>query len=310
MGTLRHFTYIRKFFLLILPVFLCLLPPLAGAQPLRVTDEVGRTIILEQNPSRIISLAPSITEILFALGLDREIVGVTEFCDYPPRARQKPSIGGFMNPSLERIVSLEPDLVIVAKEFYRPGFIRELERLDLPVYVSDPSVVESVFSALHQLGGVVGRVSEAETLAHRIRSQMEKIRGVLSDYPRRRVLYVLWHDPLMSVGPGSFVHELIEQAGGQNIVVGNGMAYSRLAMETVIARDPEVIIFPDELGESEIRAQKETWRLRWGMLSAVRQERFYVVDADLVHRPGPRLAQGLLELARVIHPEAYGEEGP
>ena len=273
-----------------------------------MTDDLGREVRLKAAPSRMISLAPSVTEILFALGLDREIVGVTSTCDYPPQAKTKPSVGTSINPDLEKMVSLQPDLIIAAKGIYRPDLAKEMERLHLPFYVSDPATLDSIFSSIEHLGQLTEKVREGRLLIQQMRSKFDRIRKRVINIPPRRVLYILWHDPLMTVGPGGFIHELIELAGGQNIYSKPGAPYTWFSMEEVILKDPEVVIFPGELGESVVQSQKQIWERRWGMLSAVKEGRLYITNSDLLHRPGPRIVQGLEVLARIIHPEVFEDE--
>lgn len=301
----RHFLGICLLFLILASLSFA---PLARAEILMITDDLNREIRLNQVPSRIISLAPSVTEILFALGLDQEIAGVTAACDFPSLAKIKPSIGTSMNPDLEKIVSLQPDIVIAAKGIFRPELIKEMERLHVPIYVSDPATLGALFKNIEHLGKLTGKMEKAHSLILEMRSRITSIQKSLRGIPPHRVLYILWHDPLMTVGPGSFIHELIETAGGQNIYSKTGIPYTQFSMEAVIAKDPEVIIFPDELGKSAIQSQKGIWQKRWGMLSAVKAGRLYTANSDLLHRPGPRIVEGLEFLAHAIHPEVFGDE--
>jgi iron complex transport system substrate-binding protein len=178
----------------------------------------------------------------------------------------------------------------------------------VPIYVSDPATLGALFKNIEHLGKLTGKMKEAHSLILEMRSRITSIQKSLRGIPHRRVLYILWHDPLMTVGPGSFIHELIETAGGRNIYSKTGIPYTQFSMEEVIAKDPEVIFFPDELGESAIQSQKAIWKKRWGMLSAVKAGKLFTANSDLLHRPGPRIVEGLELLAHTIHPEVFGDE--
>jgi iron complex transport system substrate-binding protein len=283
-------------------------PIAAHAEPFTVQDDLGRSLTFPQTPSRIVSLAPSVTEILFALGLEGRIVGVSANCDFPAGALEKPSVGYSMSPDLEKIVSLRPDLIILATGIFRPDLIPQLERLRLPVYVSAPNDIEAILRSIGQLGRMTGKFPEAEALNRDIRFRMDGILKRLVGRPIRPVLYVLWHDPLMTVGPGSFIYELIELAGGRNIHTRPGMPYTRFSMEEVVSKNPEVIIFPSDLGDAVTRTEMKLWKERWGMIQAVRSGNLYPLESDYLRRPGPRIVDGLELLARVIHPEVFHGE--
>ncbi len=274
----------------------------ALAEPITVTDAIGRTLILPDAPSRIISLAPSVTEILFALGLDEEIVGVTTACDFPARALEKPSVGGSISPDLEIMLRLKPDLILGIKGLQRPGLTDELDRLGLPIYLTNPSSLDLTLRDIRLIGQMVDRIQEAEALAQDIESHMEEIQVRVHGYPRTKILYVLWNDPLMTVTRSSFIGEMIEIAGGENIASEGLKGYIQIGMERVLAQDPEVVIFASEMGEGTAMLERQRWS-RWKQLTAVKDQRLHILNSDLLHRPGPRLGDAIESLAAVLHPE-------
>ncbi len=299
--------------LLFLPV---LLLPLWACRPLSsqgdaprsaelriVTDEIGRRVAIPPSPQRLISLAPSVTEMLFALGLEERIVGVTSYCDYPAAARAKEKVGDILNPSLERILALRPDLVIISTATQLERFARRLEEAGVPLYVVNADRVEDVLRSLENLGEIMGRREEAERVVHALRARLEDVRARVRGRPRPRVLMVIQRDPLLVPGRGAFMTDLVEQAGGQSITADAEREWTPYSLETVLARAPEVIILP-----SRERITRRLVDMRWPELEAtpaLRQGRVYAIHTDLLMRPGPRLIEGVEELARVLHPEVF-----
>lgn len=288
------------------------MPFMANVTPRTFVDALGKKLFLAKPPSRVVSMAPSLTEILYALDLDETVVAVTPFCDYPPEARRKTQLGG-THPSAEQILSLKPDLVLVPQDFIQPDLLHSLDRLKIPVFVLRASQLEDVLGQIQTLARMFNRVKAGDELVGTIRRRVQLVKARTQSLVRPRVLYVLNADPLQTAGPGSFIHQLIEAAGGTNIAGETATPYPRLAMEEVVARDPEIIVFP--VGDSEgipVEDQRQ-WR-RWSNLSAVTHNRFVAVPSVLLDRPGPRLVEGLELLARAIHPEAYvdasGDKAP
>lgn len=280
------------------------MPFMAHVSSRSFVDDAGHRIYLAKAPARIVSLAPSITEMLFSLGLEEQIVGVTEFCDYPAAAKSKTKVG-YANPSVEAIITLRPELVLAPRDFLRPDLQVKLEQLKIPVFVLDAHTLEDIPLQIHTLGQMFEKVSAANGVTQLMRQRMVEIRHTVEHLPAKRVLYVLNSQPLITVGPGSFIHQMIGAAGGMNIATQASEAYPRLSMETVLKEDPEVLIFPSGEVETVPRSEQQQWR-RWASLSAVKQQRFYEVSSSLLNRPGPRVVDGLEQLARAIHPEAFG----
>ncbi|MDE3035835.1 MAG: cobalamin-binding protein [Nitrospirota bacterium] len=282
------------------------MPFMANLASRTFVDDLGRKLYLAKPPVRIVSLAPSMTEILYSLGLDEEIVGVTEFCDYPPQALAKPKVG-YSNPNVESIVALKPDLILAPSAFLRADTLAKLEQLKIATFVLDAKTIEDIPSHVQTIGRMLDRAQAAGRVATEMRQQVAVIRAAVQALPRPRVLYVLNSQPLITVGPGSFIHQMIELAGGVNVAGRAQTPYPRLSMEEVLKEDPELLLFPVGTAESISESEQQQWR-RWTTLSAVKHRRFHQVPADLLNRPGPRITQGLEVLARSIHPEAFSRQ--
>ncbi|HEX77820.1 MAG TPA: cobalamin-binding protein [Dehalococcoidia bacterium] len=275
--------------------------------PLEITDQLDRTVRLEKIPERIISLASSNTEILFALGLGDRVVGVTKYCDFPPEARQKEQIGGFSTPDIEKVVSLSPDL-IVAASIHQKKIIPELERRNLPVIALAPKTLSDVLEAITLMGRISGRVDEAKRLVEDMQGRIDRVTSLtegLSSQDRPRVFYISWHDPLRTVGGDKLHNELIRVAGGENIF-GDVTGYPTVDLEIVLERDPQVIVASS--GHGSAGRSPFQWAISEPRLKgteALKLGRVYEVDADIVSRPGPRIVQGLEAMLQFIHPELH-----
>ena len=269
-------------------------------------DDLGRKVYLAQPARRVISLAPSVTEILFAVGLETEIVGVTTFCDYPPRAKLKPKVGSSI-PNLEAILGLKPDLVLGNQDFIRPDVLAKLEQLRVPVFLLLPKTVEDILGHISTVGRLVGHEKDARLVVQGLRDRLAEIRRRMARVQRVRVFYVVNTDPLISVGSGSFIHHMLDVAGGENIVGRTTTAYPKVSLEEVIRKNPEVIMFPIGTTEGIPEAEQQGWR-KWTGVSAVAQNRLYQVKGELVNRPGPRVIEGIEVLARLLHPELFSSK--
>ncbi|MDD4984768.1 MAG: cobalamin-binding protein [Dehalococcoidales bacterium] len=272
-----------------------------------VTDQLGRTVEFDNVPQRIVSLAPSNTEILFALGLDDRVVGVTEYCDYPAAARDKAVIGGFSTGDLERVVALSPDLVL-ATSMHEADVLPALEKRGLTVFVLAPATLDEVLESISLVGEVTGKVEEAAGLVNdmnrRISAVTAKTAG-LSSEQRPRVFFITWHDPLMTPGSETRHDELIQMAGGVNIA-RDLIGYADISLEAVIEANPEVMIAGVGMGDGEdLPAQFMRTEPRLGNTEARRNGWIYEVDTDLEGRPGPRIVDALEAFARFIHPELF-----
>ena len=280
---------------------------LADEFPLAIVDGVGREVSISEQPETIVSLAPSNTEILFALGLVDKLVAVSQYCNYPPEVQNKPKVGGFSTINIEKVVSLEPDLVL-ATGGVQKKVVRDLERLGLTVISLDAKRIGDVLENILLVGKVTGRVESAKrlrsNLEERIRTVANKT-GDLPDTQRPRVFYEVQYDPLMTAGPGTFIDDLIHLAGGANIASDSAIKYPVYNLEILIERNPEVIIVSFSHGSIMASVEGVKNRKRWQITDAVKNNRVYGIHADLVSRPGPRIVDGLEEIAKYIHPELF-----
>jgi len=253
--------------------------------------------------SRYISLAPSTTEILFALGLDEEIVGVSSYCNYPEEAQTKPKVGDFSNPNIEKILSLKPDYIFCTG-LEQAKTVHELSRLKLNVYVADPSNMEELFNTISEIGRITARRNEASQLINKMRDDItaisEKVK-LMPQQKRVRVFIEIWHDPLMTAGKGSFVDELIILAGGINIARDTIRPYSDFSAEKVIDLNPQVMILAYMDKEPPLKLVES--RFGWADIEAVKNKRvFNDIDPDILLRPGPRITEGLKKLYKKLYP--------
>ena len=277
------------------------MPFMSNVAPRTFIDDFGRKLYLSKTPKRIVSLAPSITEMLFAIGLNDEIVGVTEFCDFPPPALEKPKVG-HSQPNLETLVALQPDLIVSPKSFLRADLLARLEQLKIPTFLFESKTVEDIVTHIRVLGRIVGRVPESLKLSEKIQKRVVALTSQLEGRSRPTLLFVLSADPLISVGPGSYIHQLIELAGAKNAAEDSEVPYPRFNVEEVLRQNPEFLLFPTGRSEGIPQAERDQWR-RWPSLEAVKQNNLVQVQSDLLSRPGPRVVEGLEALIKILHPD-------
>ena len=266
-----------------------------------ITDGMGREVTLPRAPQRIVSLAPNITEILFALGVGEKVVGVTSYCDYPAEATTREKVGDTLSPNLERIVALRPDLVIVSTASQLESLTRRLTELSIPVFVCHSRTVEEIFDSIRQLGEATGRREAGTELVRELRERIERVETRVARLPRIRVLYVLQTQPLISVGRDTYLNDLIRLAGGESITASE-VGYPQFSRETVLARAPEVILFPATHGSGQV--EEATIRELLATTPAIRTNRLSRIDPDWANRPGPRIVEALEQFAQAIHPES------
>jgi iron complex transport system substrate-binding protein len=293
---------LRKFGLFrLLPLALCLgLPTLAAAGP--VVDQLERRIVVPDDPRRVISLAPSITEIVYALGQGHRLKGATRYSDYPAEASKLPRIGSYVRLDIERILALNPDLCLATKDGNPKAAIDRLESLKVPVYVVNPDNLDTILETILEIGVILGAGHRAKTLTTSMRTRIQRVKSrVAGANYRPRVFFQIGISPIVSAGTDTFIHELIEIAGGQNLAEGP-TAYPRFSREQVLVMAPEVFIITSMARQAVFEQVKAEWR-RWPNIPAVRAERIFLVDSNLFDRPSPRLVSGLELLTRLIHPE-------
>jgi iron complex transport system substrate-binding protein len=255
------------------------------------------------NKERYISLAPSTTEILFALGLDEEIVGVSTYCDWPLEARVKEKVGEFSRPNIEKILFLNPDYIFCTGLEQAP-IVAELRRLNLKVYVSDPMNMKELFASIRDIGKITGKIKEAKNLINDMEHEAREITlkvDLIPENKRPKVFIEIWHNPLTTAGKGSFVDELITLAGGINIAADTKRPYSIFSPEEVIERNPDCIILAYMDKETPVKLLSQ--RFGWEGISAVKNNRLYNdIDPDILLRPGPRITKGLKEIYKRLYP--------
>lgn len=278
-----------------------ILAPTANLGAKTYGDDLGRQITLAKPPVRIVSLAPNVTEILFALGMGSAVVGITTFCNYPPEVRQKTRVGGFINPSLEAIISLDPDLIIGTADGNKRETVEQLERLNLPVYIINPSSLEGVFSALTKIGDITGQSKRAEELVLSLRKRLARVEEKAAGKNRPGVFLQIGLEPIVSAGKGTVFTELIELAGGRNVFSQVKTRYPRLGIEAVIREKPEMIIVTSMEGTEDFSKARQFWR-RWPAMPAVKNDRIFRIDPDIINRPAPRIIDALEILSDLFHP--------
>ncbi|MEW5913681.1 MAG: helical backbone metal receptor [Thermodesulfobacteriota bacterium] len=269
-----------------------------------VKDEMGRQVQVPDAPRRLIGLTPSLTEVLFALGLGDRTVGATTWADYPATARRLPRVGAYISPNLEKIVSLAPDLVLANREGNPPWAVNKLAALGIAVYVTVPADPLKLPAGLERLGDICGAPAAGRQLASQMRAQFVEVARRLKGVKPRATLLVIGSKPLVAVGPGNMNHRLLELAGGRNVAASTSQRWPRLNLEFIIAAKPQVIIISTMDRGQDLERELAYWR---GLPGVGDQPGVRVgwVSSDLIDRPGPRLGQGLKDLARLIHPERF-----
>lgn len=275
----------------------------APGSALTLVDMLGREVTLPAPPRRIVSLVPSATELIFALGGEDRLVGRTDYCDYPPAVKNKPSVGGMIAPSLETLVALQPDLVLATTSGNRLDTFTKLKQLGIPVYAIHAHRVAEMIDVTGRLAELTGRQAAVAPFVAGLERRLRAIAEAVARYPRPRVLYVLWPDPLMVPARDAIVTELIGLAGGESITAGERGDYPRFSIEAAVARAPEVILLARH-GTGTGPMARDRWD-RLSSLPAVKAGRIHPVDGNLLHRYGPRVVDGVETLARAIHPEAF-----
>lgn len=260
-----------------------------------IVDDLGREVRYSESARRIVSLAPSFTEILYALGADSMLVGITSLCNYPvQKSEHVQVVGDMLTPDPERILVLEPDLVLISVEGNTQRTFRTLERMGLRIFVSNPRTLEAVLTSIQQIAALTGRKEAGTRITDSLRNVVQHVRRVRPKHPPR-VLMLLSMHPLIAAGEGSFLDELIREAGGSNAVSDAVGSYPTLNREEILLRDPEILILPDDSGEdaASLRRRFPEWR----SLGVLRSGGLHFIEADILFRPGPRLFRGL----EIIH---------
>lgn len=274
----------------------------ASAQGQEIVDLVGRRVQVPDDPRRIVTLAPGLTEMVYAIGQQWRLKGVSRFSDYPPAAEALPKVGSYIHPDLEKIVALKPDLCLAVKDGNPKEAVLRLEALGIPVYAVNPKSLEEVMETLLALGRLFHAEAQAEEAVASMRQRIEAVVERVSAVEERpRVFFQIGLSPIVSVGSQTFAHELVTLAGGLNVMEGP-TSYPRLSVEEVMALRPDVIVVSTMSRGCRFQDIEALWR-RWKGIPAVAADRIVLVDSDLFDRPSPRLVEGLERLADILHPE-------
>lgn len=292
---MKNVTSLKILLILLAPFFLIF------AQ-VKVKDDRNKIVVLKKYPQRIVSLAPATTEMLFAIGVGNRVVGTTLYCDYPPSAKKLPKVGGFINPSLESIINLRPDLV-VAMRGNPLNLLGRLERMGYPVFALNPQKISDVLSGMERLGKLTGS-KDAEKVARNLRAKIEKLKREVDKIPweeRPKVMIELWDNPLIVFGKNSIGNEVIELAGGRNIIEEGRIPYPQISLEVLLQKQPDVIILT-HMKRVKNPLEEVKKRANWEKILAVKKGRVYAIDADIIDRPGPRLIYAVEILHRLLYP--------
>lgn len=290
-------------------------PPNASSSwPRSYTDALGHTVVLKAAPRRIVSLSPAITEMLFALGAGDRVVGVTEYCDYPPEATRLPTVGAYTGFSVERVLSLNPDLVLAMRGTSR-GTMDAVRRAGVSVLAYDPASVEDILKLMEDLAGMILDKEEKPEVLQRLRARVEAVRTQGAHLSRRpRVLAAVQVEPLYAVGPRNHIDDMIRLAGGENVAGDAATSWPQYSLERVLEKDPEVIVVPrGPMGEDNSRQESPAAVLRksglWAGTTAVKTHAIVEVEDDLLTLPGPRVVEGLEQIAAAVQRAARMNSG-
>lgn len=286
---------------------LLLLLALPAAAEILVQDDTGATVRLKAPARRIVSLAPHVTENLFAAGAGAQVAGTVDYSDHPPAARQLPRVGGYSRLDLEAVAALKPDLIIAWESGNAPGHVAKLRTLGIPLFVSQPNRIDDVALQLEKFGQLAGTEAAAREAAARFRSRLAELRQRYSGLPRVRTFYQIWKQPLMTVGRQQIISDVILLCGGDNVFARLEQMAPKVSEEAVLAADPEAIV-ASGMGDSRPE-WLDDWR-RWPQLTAVARDNLFFVPPELIQRHTPRLLEGAarlcehLETARRHRPPA------
>jgi iron complex transport system substrate-binding protein len=283
-------------------LLVCFAAPASAANVL--TDHLGRRVSIPDHPKRIVSLAPSLTETLFALGAGDRVVGVTDYCDYPPEAASRTKIGGMINPNLERLAALHPDLVLITKEGNRLDTLNAVEHLNIPIFAIETSRLEDISRMFRDVGRAIGETAAGAAMAAALDQRVTRVHNSVAGRAQKRVLMVVWLQPMVTVGHGTFLSDLLDRSGAISIADAEAQPWPKLSVEEIVRSDPDYIVITRSPGFAPTR--DELMKLPgWRELTAVKQDRIINLP-DAAQRPGPRIGEMVETLARALHPGAFG----
>jgi len=267
-----------------------------------LTDDAGRRVSVPVPTNRVISLAPNLTEIVFAIGAGDRLVGRTTYCDFPAEAKAVAAVGDTLQPSLERIISLQPQVVLISTSSQLEVFTKQLQNQNIAVFVTDPRDLDGVFRSIEQIGLIVGHTQQAEQLIQNLRDRTRAVEEAVKGRPPVRVFYQLSAEPLYTAGHDAFVTDLMRRAGAMSVTADVPGAWPKYSNESALAAQPEAIILPTG---GSMGAANSTVTEALAKSSAALQGRVYKISDDHLTRPGPRSVDGLEAMARALHPEAF-----
>lgn len=267
-----------------------------------LTDDAGRRVSVPVPTNRVISLAPNLTEIVFAIGAGDRLVGRTTYCDFPAEAKAVAAVGDTLQPSLERIISLQPQVVLISTSSQLEVFTQQLQNQHIAVFVTDPRDLDGVFRSIEQIGLIVGHTQQAEQLIQNLRDRTRAVEEAVKGRPPVRVFYQLSAEPLYTAGHDAFVTDLMRRAGAMSVTADVPGAWPKYSNESALAAQPEAIILPTG---GSMGAANSTVTEALAKSSAALQGRVYKINDDHLTRPGPRSVDGLEAMARALHPEAF-----
>lgn len=272
----------------------------ASVYPLTIIDDSGREVVIEKAPEKIASGAPSITEVIYSLGKDKQLVGVTDYCNYPEDTKNKQVIGSYSGPNIEKLIELEIDMFISDK--IDDDTLKALNDAGITVVISTAKTYNDAFENIKFIGRILDASSKAEEVVSNMKNKEKEILDKIGNESSVTVFYEIWHDPLQCAGPGSFMNDLITLAGGDNIAKDAKSAYAEYSIEKLIEADPQVYLSSDDGCKTvdDIKA-----RTGYEEINAIKNNRVYLLNQDITSRPGPRIVDALELIAKVLYPDAF-----
>jgi iron complex transport system substrate-binding protein len=279
-------------------LLLLLLSPAACFASRTLTDELGRTVAVPDHPHKLVCLAPSIVDDVYSLGAGDDVIAVSEYTTDPAEAAKKPTIGGPLNPSLEKIIALHPDLVLGTGDMNHLPSIDQLERYGVPVFMVNPHGIAGIYKSIASLGHALNRDSDAAHLLRDLQAREQSVRARVLDKPAVRLFLPVWYDPIVTVGRHAFITELIEVAGGNSITSDIAQEWPQVSLEAIVARHPDALLL---IKGSKVSLAELSGRPGWQGLSAVREGRVFFVDKR-IELPSPAAIYAMEGLAKRLHP--------
>ena len=282
-------------------------PARDAEQTRTVTDQAGRTVRVSSRPQRIVSLAPNLTEIVYAVGAGDKLVGVTTYCDYPAAAKNVEKIGDTLKPNLERIIALQPDVVLVSTASQLEAFTSQLEAQGVAVYVTQPKDLDGVLRSVAEIGDLLGQRSNGENLVNELLARVEGVQEAVQGQPPVSVFVQISAQPLYTAGRDSWLTDMVKRAGGVSVTANVPGEWPNYSAESALAAKPDAIVLAT--GDAMGNAANADVAPALQKSPAVIKQRVYRINGDFLSRPGPRLVNGLEKIAQALHPEAFKQSG-